>query len=93
MLLVNIFPLISNEVLIYLHRYLDSTHTNYPAATRGVFNYILYDYSFILYALIIKVIILAYQKVQVVRFDNKDTTNLLRSTVYNEFLCYYICGS
>jgi hypothetical protein len=59
MLLVNIFSLISNEVSISLHRCLDSTHTNYPTATRGVFNYILYDYPFILYALIIKIIILA----------------------------------
>jgi hypothetical protein len=59
MLLVNIFSLISNEVLISLHHCLDSTHTNYTAATHGVFNYILYGYSFILYALIIKVIIWA----------------------------------
>jgi hypothetical protein len=59
MLSVNIFPLISNEMLISLHHCLDSTHTNYPVATLEVFNYILYSYSFILYALIIKVIIWA----------------------------------
>jgi hypothetical protein len=59
MLSVDIFSLISNEVLISLHRYLDSTHTNYPAITHGVFNYILYGYFFILYALIINVIIWA----------------------------------
>jgi hypothetical protein len=29
--------LISNEVLISLHNCLDSTHTNCPAATRGIF--------------------------------------------------------
>jgi hypothetical protein len=57
MLPVNIFSLIFNKVLISLHHSLDSTHTNYPAGTRGVFNYILYGYSFTLYALIIKVII------------------------------------
>jgi hypothetical protein len=57
MLSVNIFSLISNEILISLHRCLDSIHTNYLTVTRGVFNYILYGYSFILYALIIKIII------------------------------------
>jgi hypothetical protein len=45
----NIFSLISNEVLILLHNYLDPTDTNYPAAMRGVFK-ILYkdiiDYYF-----------------------------------------------
>jgi hypothetical protein len=51
------FSLIFNKMLISLHHSLDSTHTNYPAATRGVFNYILYGYSSTLYALIIKVII------------------------------------
>jgi hypothetical protein len=59
MLSVNIFPLIFNEVLISLHHCLDLTHTNYPVVMRGVFNYILYGYSFILYDLIIKVIIWA----------------------------------
>jgi hypothetical protein len=72
---------------------LDSTHTKYPAAMRWIFNYILYGYSFILYALIIKVIIWAYQKVHVVSFDNQGIIILLRSTVYNEFLCHYIWGS
>jgi hypothetical protein len=57
MLLVNSFSLISNEVLISLHRCLDSIHINCPTAMRGVFNYILYGYSCILYALIIKIII------------------------------------
>jgi mRNA deadenylase 3'-5' endonuclease subunit Ccr4 len=42
MLLVNIFPLISNEILISLHRYLDSTHTNYATTMCGVLNYIYY---------------------------------------------------
>jgi hypothetical protein len=93
MLSVNIFSLIFNEVLISLHHCLDSTHTNRPAGTREVFKYILYDYFFILYALIINVIILAWQKVHVVRFNNQDTTNLLHSTIYNEVLCYYIWGS
>jgi hypothetical protein len=51
------FSLISNEVLISLHHWLDLTHTNCPAVTHVVFNYILYGYSFILYALIINVII------------------------------------
>jgi hypothetical protein len=46
MLSVNIFSLISNKMLISLHRCLDSTHTNCHVATRDVFNYILYDYSF-----------------------------------------------
>jgi hypothetical protein len=33
-----IFSLIFNEVLIFLHNCLDSTHTNCPTATRGVFS-------------------------------------------------------
>jgi hypothetical protein len=36
----NIFSLISNAVLISLHSCLDLTYTNYPAATRGVFNFL-----------------------------------------------------
>jgi hypothetical protein len=59
MLSVNTFSLISNEVLISLYRCLNLTHTNCPAITRVVFNYILYGYSFILYTLIIKIIIWA----------------------------------
>jgi hypothetical protein len=56
-----------------------------------VFNYILYGYSFILHALIIKVIIWAYEKVHVVRFDNQGITNLLCSTVTMSF-CVSIFG-
>jgi hypothetical protein len=78
------FSLIFNEVLIFLHRWLNSTHTNCLTATREVFNYILYGYSFISYALKIKI---CYT------FDNQGTTNLLRGRVYNKFLFYYIWGS
>jgi hypothetical protein len=51
----NIFSLIFNKVLIFLHSCLDSTHTNYLAGTRGVFNF-LYKWAadpiiFIIYVL------------------------------------------
>jgi hypothetical protein len=36
----NMFSLISNKVLISLHSYLGSTHTNYPTATRELFNFL-----------------------------------------------------
>jgi hypothetical protein len=36
----NIFSLIFNKVLISLHNWLDSTHTNCHVATRGVFNFL-----------------------------------------------------
>jgi hypothetical protein len=36
----NIFSLFFNEVLISLHSYLDSTHTNCSTATCGVFNFL-----------------------------------------------------
>jgi hypothetical protein len=35
----NNFSLISNEVLISLYSYLDSTYINYPVATREIFNF------------------------------------------------------
>jgi hypothetical protein len=41
---VNIFPLIFNKMVISLHLYLDSTHTNCPVTIHKIFNYILYGY-------------------------------------------------
>jgi hypothetical protein len=35
-----IFYLIFNEVLIFLHSYLNSTHINYPTTTGGVSNFL-----------------------------------------------------
>jgi hypothetical protein len=40
MLSIIFLSLISNEVLIALHRCLDLIHTNCPTITRGVFNFL-----------------------------------------------------
>jgi hypothetical protein len=47
MLLVNIFSLIFNEVLISLHRCLDSTHTNCPTERVGIQLYIIWLFLYI----------------------------------------------
>jgi hypothetical protein len=57
----------------------------------GVFNYILYIWSF-LYVICFdsQSYYLDITEVQAISFDNQDITNLLCSIIYNELLSYYI---
>jgi hypothetical protein len=76
----NIFSLISNEVLISLHNRLDSTHTNCPATTCGVFNFLYKETMnpiiFVIYVLRLSIIYVNVSFYDTIKFFKNITLHI-----------------